>query len=167
MMFKLLTWLYPRPIVTVERALKKRNWRYLRLSDLIVTGVRTQAGNYIIIVADDHRRKTVLMMFLPLSGVGDNLEAFAERSRPPGLRVHQDVGHLPDQVANVCELLLEENYRILLGRFERNPSDGEIRFVVAIPYRDRPLSKDQVDWCIEVGISTCDEVFPKIYRLAS
>jgi hypothetical protein len=54
------------------------------------------------------------------------------------------------------------NYQIVLGCFERDERDGEIRFRIAIPYRDTNLTVEQVNWCIEIAIGTMDAFMPEI-----
>jgi|YNPMSStandDraft_1061717.scaffolds.fasta_scaffold45652_2 hypothetical protein len=156
-----------RAMPTVEAALRKRNWKYTRISaHMILTGVQSIGGKYLIVLANDTEKKTLMVSFNELL-IDQDLDNFVRTGQLPVLRVHQSLGHTTTEVAAVCERLLGENYRIAVGRFEREPKDGEIRFVIALPYRDRPLSVDQVDWSITVGIHTLDLILPQVHGLVA
>jgi hypothetical protein len=154
-------------LAVVERVLQKRGWNYHRLGDhLILSGVRSMAGFYLITFGDERDKRTLVILFNELPRTLEALESAVRNSRHPLFRVHEDAGHTASQIAGVCERLLAENYRLVLGRFERDPKDGEIRYGIAIPYRDQKLSEDQVNWAIDVGTRTMDQVMPEIHRMA-
>jgi hypothetical protein len=153
------------PVATVEGALKKRSWKYGKPDgESIITGVATASGhNCFISIRHVGDRKTVVFLFNPTTGMADALLAVTT-GRLPFFRVHQAAGHSEDQVRNVCEILVNENYRIMLGDFERDHNDGEIRFRIALPYQDGELTADQVNWCIDIAVTTVDLVTMKIER---
>ncbi len=154
-----------RAIPTVEAALRKRDWKYVRVSDdLILTGVDSLSGKYLIVFGNDPKKKTLMLAFNQLLH-DQALENMVRNGQFPVFRVHESAGDTPAEVAAVCQRLLAENYRIAVGRFERDPKDGEIRFVIAIPYRDRSLSIEQVDWTLTLGIQTLDLIMPQIHRM--
>ncbi len=156
------------PLDTIEGALKKRNWRYLRLDEeTIMTGVALAPTKvYSLSVRHDPERKTVVFLCSPLNSPLDALKAIAS-GRPPVMRVHPDAGHAQGQVAAVCNCLLNLNYGMLLGNFERDETDGEIRFRVAVPYRDARLSSEQACWCIDVTMLSIEHGMQKIEEILS
>ncbi len=159
-------WQRQKPIQVVERALQTRRWKFHRLNDhMVLTGVRTSQGLYLIsfLHHEDKRTLSVLMSVL-LSNLEEALDHL-HRGKLPVFCIHRDAGHSSDQVAVACERLMAKNYEVVLGRFERDPRDGEIRFGMALPYRDSPVTVDQINWAIDIGTSTLDIVLPEIYRL--
>jgi hypothetical protein len=157
----------PDPMNVVENALRNRNWKYARLdANTILTGVQTVSGRvYFIAIRHEVQRRTVLFLFNPLiRGAADALQALAG-GRPPFLRVHTNEGHSSQQVAEICQSLMYMNYQIVLGCFERDDSDGEIRFRIAVPYCDTKLTVAQVDWGIDVAVSTMEVAMPEIERV--
>jgi hypothetical protein len=154
-----------RAIPTVEAALRKRKWKYVRVSDdMILTGVESDSGKYSIVLANETGKKTLQIAFNKILA-GEDLHNLLRNGRLPVFCVHESAGDSAGEVAAVCERLMAENYRIAVGRFERDPEDGEIRFVITIPYRDRFLSIDQVDWSLSLGIRTLDRVMPQLHRM--
>lgn len=158
-------WLKHDPTDEVERALKKRAWKYLKVDDqTIITGVGGLPSGYTYFISIRHEgeRKTVLFLFNPLEK--DSAHAFqsAAAGRPPVMRVHPTAGHSGEQVAGVCEILMHRNYGIVLGNFERDCRDGEIRFRIPLPYCDTNLTVEQVNWCIEMATSTLEMTMPRI-----
>ena len=162
-------WLFGKhdPMNVVEDALKGRDWKYARVdANTILTGVQTASGRvYFIIIRHEDGKRTVLFLFNPLiRGAADALQALAG-GRPPFLRVHTNEGHSSQQVAEVCQSLMHKNYQIVLGCFERDERDGEIRFRIAIPYRDTSLTVEQVNWCIDIATGTMEAVMSEIEKM--
>ncbi len=140
---------------TVEKAMKQQGWKYLRADERTVVSGFATPRHYMAVVRHDTGRQTLLFLFVPLQ-VGDLGLAQLVAGAPPLFRVHTTAGHTSDQVARVCEILLRENYRMLLGNFERDPQDGEIRFRIALPFRDGSVTTDQVLWCLRIGLESAD-----------
>jgi hypothetical protein len=67
----------------------------------------------------------------------------------------------------VYELLLDKNHQMLLGRFERNAQNGELRFNIAVPYRDSEFTRGILNWCLRIGPGTVDELMPEIEAAAA
>jgi hypothetical protein len=159
-------WLFgrPDPMNVVEDALRRRGWKYVRLdADTILTGVQTASRRlYFITIRHEEQKRTVLFLFNPLIGSAADAFQTLAGGQPPFLRVHTNEGHSSQQVAEVCQSLMYMNYQIVLGCFERDERDGEIRFRIAIPYRDTNLTVEQVNWCIEIAIGTMDAFMPEI-----
>jgi len=145
------------PMDVVESALGKRGWRYQRVNpQIIITGVAGLAGHgCLIAIRHEEDKRTVLFLFNPVKESGGTHQP---------LKIHPEGGYTSDQVAKACEVLMGQNYRIVLGSFERDPSDGEIRFRIALPYRDTGLTVEQVNWCIDIGIGTLGRVIPELER---
>lgn len=136
----------------IEKALAGRGWKYKKESDgAIQTGISSKR-DYFIVVHAEKERKTAVFLFVPLDR-DDKL-----------LRVHVAHGHSREQVAGVCEIITHLNFSALLGCLARDFSDGELRFRIAVPYRDTSLTVDQVNWCLDVGVGYLDSVVPKIER---
>lgn len=141
------------PMDVVERALRERGWKYQRDNPQhIITGVSVPGFTSILSIHHEEGKKTVLFLFYP------SIEGTAT------VKIHESAGYTPLQVARACELLLGENYRIVLGCFERDPSDGEIRLRIALPYRDTDLSIQQVNWCIDIGFATLAKIMQEVER---
>lgn len=151
------------PMAAAEEALKKRGWKFDRMdAETLLAGVRTAfEHHYLISIRHDVDRKTVLFLLNLLNRPAGFIQAIAA-GHLPFLRVHSAVGHSQEQVAGVCKVLMEENYRLVLGNFERDEKDGEIRFRIALPYRDTNLTVEQVNWCIDIAVGTLEVVMPKI-----
>jgi len=138
------------PIGVVEQALKQRGWKYHKPDPLaILTGVKSRRS-HLILVRHDAERKTLLFLFAP-----------TDRNDAP-LHVHSSRGHSQEQIGGVSEILAHRNFTMLLGSFERDATDGELRYRIAIPYRDTNLSTQQAQWCIDIGIGSLDRMIPKI-----
>lgn len=132
----------------VEARLKAQDWKYQRVDDrTIVTGCRAGAGAVIMYFRNETGKRALLLMANALPSAGNAFSAL-EAGRPPVVCVHTKAGYSEQQVQRVCENLLARNYRFAVGGFERDPSDGEIRFRIGLPYRDSLPTEDQIEWCI-------------------
>jgi len=152
-------------ISTIEKCLKEKGWKYLKVDDnTIFTGTGTPTGRfYGISVRLLTEKQTVLFLFNPLKRRVDILEAIGTGSG--FLKFHANEGHSSEIVAHACEILSHWNFGLVLGNFERDQTDGEIRYRVAVPYRDGQLTCDQFHWCIVVSIGTMDMLLPKLEAL--
>jgi hypothetical protein len=152
----------------VEKGLQLRGWKYDRVApDMIKTGVHSQSGrNYSIIIVHEADKRTLVFLYNPMRPLEDIPQAVAQ-GRLPVMQVHTEKGQTASQVAGVCEILLQENYRIVLGAFERDARDGELRFRIALPYRDTEPTPVQVNWCIDIAIGTLDQVSDRVERFLS
>lgn len=152
------------PMSVVEDALKQRSWKYQQLDqNSVLAGFATESANYILRIAYLDAQQTLTMTFSPMVGEAKLLTTLI--GRLPVLTVHPNVGHTPEQVFRVCEALLEQNYRLVTGSFERDPSDGEVRFSVAIPVRDGSVTVQQVSWCIDLGMAASEVAFQQIREM--
>lgn len=132
----------------VEARLKAQDWKFARLDErTILTGFRAGAGAVILTFRNEPGKRALLLMANALPSEG-NAFASLEAGRPPVLCVHTKAGYSAEQVQRVSENLLARNYRFAVGAFERDPSDGEIRFRIGLPYRDSLPTEDQIEWCL-------------------
>jgi len=154
------------PLDAIEGVLKKRKWKYLRVDgETIMTGVAIPPARLCTLtIRHELDRKTVIFLCNVMRSPMDALRAIAG-GKPPVMRVHTDAGHSPAQVGSVCDCLLHLNYGMLLGSFDRDQTDGEIRFRVAIPYRDSRLSAEQAGWCIDVAMISLDHGMSKVEEI--
>ena len=131
-----------------EAALKARDWKYSRMNErTILTGCRAGAASLLIVIKNEPGKRALLVMGNAIVGNTDPLASLSAGSLPL-LRVHSGAGHSAQQVAKACDHLLRRNYEFAVGAFERDPSDGEIRFRIGLPYRDGMPTEEQIEWCI-------------------
>ena len=57
------------------------------------------------------------------------------------------------------------NYGIVCGSFDYDISDGEIRWLATLPYRDAVITKDQVNYLVMVSAGTIDKYNDKFLML--
>lgn len=142
----------------VEARLKAQDWKYSKLDDrTILTGFRAGAGAALIQFRNEPGKRALLLMANALPNAGNAFSAL-EAGRPPVLCVHTKAGYSEQQVQRVCEDLLARNYRFAVGGFERDASDGEIRFRIGLPYRDSLPTEDQIEWCLGATAEAMSEL---------
>ncbi len=69
------------------------------------------------------------------------------------------------RVAEICQFLLHLNFNIWLGHFERDASDGEIRFRIEIPLWGQKIEAWAFNRALFSGASTVDESFELVNKL--
>lgn len=142
------------PMKVVEEHLSARGMKYLRTgAETIMSGTLTPVGMVMTIIRHELSKESLLFLFLPTKAPMQALEAISGGNLPL-LQVHARAGHSGEQIARVCEHLMHKNYETFLGSFERDNSDGEIRFRVALPYRNTTPTPEQVGWCLDIGFAT-------------
>jgi len=162
-----MRWFKQDPMDTVESAMKGQGMKYHRVdARTILSGFGLESRRYFVSIRHEEDKKVVLFLFHPTLPKTDVLQGLAT-GQPPFVRIHTAAGHTRDQVAEICELLMEENYRMVAGRYERDRSDGELRLCIAVPYRGAALTEEQVSWCIQVGLASIDTGMDKIDALLS
>jgi hypothetical protein len=141
----------------VESRLKAQDWKYTRVDErTVLTGFRAGPGAVLLHVRNEPGKRALLLMANALPSAG-NAFAALEAGRPPVLCVHAKTGYSEQQVQRVCENLLARNYRFAVGGFERDSSDGEVRFRIGLPYRDSLPTEDQIAWCIAATAEAMSE----------
>ena len=63
-----------------------------------------------------------------------------------------------------AHLLCKLNYMTLLGAYDMDPADGEVRFKVALPTDKAVITDEQISHCIGALITTLDETFSQISK---
>ena len=147
----------------IKDCLLARGWKYREKdAETILTGVTGPSGrSYFIALRHEEAKRAVLILVNPLL-------ADAERPlvapSPTSLVTDQDKAQAA-QVAAVCALLLDWNYSMVLGAYERDARDGEIRLRIAIPYVNTNVTKEQVCHCIDIAIVTLEVHLPQIEKV--
>lgn len=71
--------------------------------------------------------------------------------------------HVPvERRQSVAELLVRINWKVLLGNFEIDFRDGEIRYRVTVDLRAGELTDGMVESALRASLSTVDQFFPAI-----
>jgi hypothetical protein len=121
-------------LATGEGVFQRHAWRYTRVE----SGLLTSFEGVMMLLSVDEERETVLLQVPILPGKG------MHGYRP----LQQPAEH------NACVYLMARNYRLLLGGYGRDHTDGEIRFSVAIPVTATYLSDEQVEHAILASVGT-------------
>ena len=122
---------------------EKDGWKYRRLTghEALEMGVAGEAGNYrLIVVADGERNVTRFLTFLE--------------------------GKVPEtRRREVMEYLTRANYGLLLGNFELDLGDGEVRFKCAADIEHTGMSYDQYQSMLYVSVAMMDRYFPGLQKV--
>jgi hypothetical protein len=121
-------------IETVESVFKRREWQYTRVQNGLVTSFE----HVLMLLAVDEERETVLV-YVPIVP-GKGMEGYR--------RVPTALEH------DACVYLMARNFRLLLGGYSRDHTDGEIRFTIAVPVSGTYLSDEQVEHAILASVGT-------------
>ncbi|MDH7502734.1 MAG: YbjN domain-containing protein [Verrucomicrobiota bacterium] len=70
------------------------------------------------------------------------------------------------RIANLCFAIGYLNYRLLLGKFAYDPSDGEVRFSVDIPIEENTFTYEQFVHCLGAAVHSVEKYAPALRRLA-
>jgi len=65
----------------------------------------------------------------------------------------------PEQMAAVCEFISRANYGLLLGNFEMDHADGEIRYRTSLDYEGGQLVKEMVRTLVYANVLTVNRYF--------
>ncbi len=131
---------------TFERLLEyfeKDGFGYRRLGDhqAVEMGVVGENGSYRLIVVIDSERSIVRFLTI--------LE-----------------GKVPDaRRRDVMEYLTRANYGLLLGNFELDLSDGEVRFKTAVDTEDQEFTYVQYQNLLYVSVAMMDRYFPGLQKV--
>lgn len=71
----------------------------------------------------------------------------------------------PTRLAPCADLLNRINFVSLVGCFEMDPEDGELRYRVTIPMEEAELSEGQIERAIVVSASMVDRWYPSFMAL--
>jgi hypothetical protein len=129
---------------TLMAYLERDGWDYHKVEgyDAIEMGVAGDNGNYRVVAIVDRQRSIVRFL------------TFVE-------------GKVPQtRYVQVMEYLTRANYGLLLGNFELDLSDGEVRFKYAIDTEGSGVSYEQFQSLLYVSVATMDRYFPGLQRVA-
>jgi len=134
--------------VTLEHIteyLRQDDWRFDvdEERQVIRTGFRGRNGSYRLIVNLQKERDALLF------------------SAPGYLTVPEE----HDNKDEVLSAMMAINYQLLLGNFERDISDGEIRFRLAVPLEDNDFTYEQFQRCLFTLAYTIDKYYPIFQRM--
>lgn len=126
--------------VTLTKFLKNKEITYsvLENQNVAVFGIKTEKGNYQC-VADVKEESTIFVFYTVL-----------------GIVVPKD------KILIMCELLTKINYGILIGNFEMDFDDGELRYKTSIDYEGTELTENLIENTIGANISIVDTYFQAI-----
>jgi hypothetical protein len=65
----------------------------------------------------------------------------------------------------VSEFLTRANYGLMIGNFELDFTDGEVRYKTSTKVLDGELSANSIDYLIGVNLHTIDRYFPGIMKV--
>lgn len=128
---------------TIVSYFERDGWEFRRLPghQALEMAAAGEHGNYrlIAVVEGDHS----IVRFL----------TFVEGKVPEGRR------------REVMEFLTRANYGLLLGNFEYDVNDGEVRFKCSADLEDGELTHAQFQNLLLVGLSVMDRYFPGLQRV--
>ncbi len=70
-----------------------------------------------------------------------------------------------DRMSEIAEFLTRANYGMIIGNFELDYSDGEIRYKTSLDVEDAELSDALVRHMIYANVLTMDKYFPGLMRV--
>lgn len=129
-------------IKKIAQYLDKIGWRYRVGDDMIETGFSGQSGIYPLVIGLQRRNNTLLFMTQPLAKAKDNISR--------------------SQLSELLEALLNMNYTLAIGCFERDSSDGEIRFRAGTPTEDGGLTFEQFRNWLMASCAAVDRYYPEL-----
>ena len=130
-------------IDTAVRFMKEEDWRFARRQDSSVLELRFHGDN-------------------------GQWTCFAETREEQGQLVFYSICPLStpaDQRLAMAELLTRANFGLIMGNFEMDFADGEIRFKTSIDVEDDRLSVALVRSLVYANVLTMDKYLPSIARL--
>lgn len=132
-----------KSIKEVAKHLDHLGWRYQmdEKRNTILSGASGDNGTYMMIIT--LQQNNTLLILMPC----------AKASGLP-----------KSKLAELDETLLNLNYRLAVGAFERDSSDGDIRFRVGFPAEDGP-SREQMTHMLMAVCLSVDKHSPEIQRL--
>jgi hypothetical protein len=130
---------------TVEQIFDHNGWRYEVIENHLITAFEDVP---MILFVDE--RRGILLLFVPLVP-GRGMQGY----RPARPEAERDVAVYIGSV----------NYRLALGAFTRDHSDGEIRYEVSVPVADGNLSDELLRLVIAVTVAAVTQRAPTIFAL--
>jgi hypothetical protein len=133
----------PSIFETVVGYFERDGWKYRRLSghEALEMGVAGEKGTYRLVVVVDGERSIIRFL------------TFLEGKVPETRR------------REVMEYLTRANYGLLLGNFELDLGDGEIRFKVAADIETLGFTYEQYQSTLYVSVAMMDRYFPGLQKV--
>jgi len=133
----------PTAFEAIVSYFERDGWKFRRLAghDALEMGVAGETGNYRLIAVVDGERSVVRFL------------TFLEGKVPETRR------------REVMEYLTRANYGLLLGNFEFDIADGEVRFKCAVDIEHRGLSYEQYQSMLYVSVAMMDRYFPGLEKV--
>jgi len=128
---------------TMVEFFERDNWKFRRLEEYqaVEMAVAGENGNYRLVAIADSERN--ILRFL----------TFAE-------------GHVPDsRRREVSEYLTRANYGLLLGNFELDLGDGELRFKCSVDLEGIEFSYPVYQNLLYVSVGMMDRYYPGLQRV--
>jgi hypothetical protein len=128
---------------SVKAHFDKDEWTYRQLGDhsALEMGVAGETGNFRLVAVVDTERNVVRFL------------TFLEGKVPEPRR------------REVMEFLTRANYGLLVGNFEMDLADGEVRFKASVEVEDADLSYGQYQSLVYTSVSIMDRYFPGMQRV--
>lgn len=82
-----------------------------------------------------------------------------------GRGLHGSAAELAEEEQAAAVYMLAANYRMLVGRFERDHADGETRYILSIPLLGSTLTEIQLEYAIVAAVTTVQVHVPVIAAL--
>lgn len=92
---------------------------------------------------------------------------FVTTETPRRLTFYSHIGNEVPEIKRhrMCEYLTRANYGLVLGNFEMDMSDGEIRYRTSIDLSDADLTHKQLMTLVWVNLFTFDRYYPGVLKI--
>jgi len=123
------------------------------------------------LTADDWRYSTDEERGVVLTGIrGESTHyncMFVVTENPRRLTFYSHIGYEVPEIKRhrMCEFLTRANYGLVLGNFEMDMTDGEIRYRTSLDLSDENLTHKQLMTLIWVNLFTFDRYYSGITRI--
>ncbi len=127
-----------RLLSVVEQFLTADDWNFEQIEDkdILKTGVRADNGTYLLFFDVKEEPEQVILYVIYEENVPE------------------------DKRAAVAEFLTRANYPLIIGNFEMDFRDGEVRYKVSIDIEGGLLVPKMVENMISAGVRTADWFYP-------
>jgi hypothetical protein len=128
---------------TIRAFFERDGWKYRQLGEhtALEMGVAGEQTNYRLVVVVDHERSIVRFL------------TFLEGKVPESRR------------REAMEYVTRANYGLLLGNFELDLSDGEVRFKCSLDVEGGEITYAQYQNMLYVSVAMQDRYFPGLQRV--
>jgi hypothetical protein len=127
----------------IEKHLRRNDWHFHkvpRTKGLFSTGFLVR-GHPLDLLIHDLAAREVLLFLVPHI-------VYVERGRR----------------TEFADILSKLNWDVLLGAFEMDHRDGEVRYKIALPTDDAVITDEQIGHCIEALWGTLEETYSEIIK---